>query len=199
MTLSTLAFMLVMSVKRDVLSTVLCLRGSSHSVSLSLSCPPPLFLATVGLHCSKWEPVGVSLDPPFLCIALCNPPITGRSRSRCVYARLCSENMFEMNCSGVQLEADSKYRLIASIHRMYWHWPVCWADYKDESVHFQISQESHWSQADAFKYTLLFTATALSVLALSREFTEIRNTAVFNAYCVHPLSTFTIIFMRRHN
>lgn len=67
--------------------------------SVSVTLLPPPFLATVGLHCSKWEPVGVCLDPLFVCIALCNRPIAGRSRSRCVYAFVCSENMSEMNCN----------------------------------------------------------------------------------------------------
>lgn len=143
--------------KRDVVSPVFCLRGSSHSLSLSLS--PRPFLAPVGLHCSKWEPLGVCLDPPFIWITLCNLPISGKSRSHCAHTCICSENRFEMQCRGVQF----KGRHTAFIPRMYWHWPVCWADYKEESVHFQTSQELHWSQADAFKCTLAFTVTAVGV------------------------------------
>lgn len=67
--------------------------------SCSVALLPPPFLATVGLHCSKWEPVGACLDPLVVGIALCNPPITGRSRSRCADAFVCRENMSEMNCN----------------------------------------------------------------------------------------------------
>lgn len=41
----------------------------------------PSFAASVGLHHSKWVPVGVYLDPLFIRPPLCNPPITGKLKS----------------------------------------------------------------------------------------------------------------------
>lgn len=80
----------------------------------------------------------------------------------------------------LQLEAGGTHSFIAFIRSMYEQWPVHWADYKEASTNSETSQEYHWSQTDAFKYTLLFTVTAVSVLALSRKFTEISFPLLLN-------------------
>lgn len=185
---------------RDVVSTV------SIYIQCVSSAP---FLSPVGLHGSLREPVGVWLDAVFLCIALCNPPITGRAKSRCVSTGVCRENMFKWNAVVCSLRQRVH---IVSISRMYLLQPKQWADYEDESVHSETSQGLHWSQTDALKCSLPFTVTAVRVLALSRKFEEIRIPLILNCYfcrkpqlncnkknkhcflkasCVHPLSAFT--------
>lgn len=77
---------------------VLRLKSSSHSFSLSLL-PLHPFLVPVGLYWIKWEPVGVCLDPRVIRIALCNPPLTGKSVAA-VLTRVCSENSTEVKSSG---------------------------------------------------------------------------------------------------
>lgn len=77
-----------------MLYLISCLRGLSHSVSLSPPTPLLFFLSTVGFYLAVGEPVGVSLDPYFLWITLCNPPITGRSRCRHVCAHVRSESVW---------------------------------------------------------------------------------------------------------
>lgn len=58
----------------------------------------PSFAASVGLHHSKWVPVGAYLDPLFIRPPLCNPPITGKLKSFFVNQCVCSGNRFWMNC-----------------------------------------------------------------------------------------------------
>lgn len=89
-TLSALTFMPLISVESDVLSNFLFERLVTFSVSLT---PHHSFLSTVGFYWNVWEPVGVCLEPYFLWITLCHPPITGRSRCHHVYAHVRSESV----------------------------------------------------------------------------------------------------------
>lgn len=162
---------------RDVLSTVFCLRGSSHSMSLS---SPPLFWHQwdfTAANGSLWVFAWTLFSFALLCAILRSQVDQGAAVFTPVFA---VRTGFEMNCSSVQLEADSTYSLIAFIPRLYWHWPVCWADYK-ESVHSQTSQELHRSQTD-LNVHCCFTVMAVSASALSREFTEISILLILNCY-----------------
>lgn len=118
---------------------------SRHIQLLSLL---PNNLAPVGLHRSKRELVGVCLDPLFVCIAMCNPPIAGKLS--------CHENKFEINCSSMQLETDIQPRsfLFAECTAT----DLCAERTINKRVcTLSTSLESHWSESDAFESTHIFT------------------------------------------
>lgn len=138
---------------RDVLFSVW---EACHIHRLSLFLPP--FLAPVGLHRKKWEPVGVCLDPLLVCTALCSPPIAGRRRSGCVYT-LCLQREHVRNELQRRAAGGGQFISIrAFITRMHCHWPAYWADCKEECGYSRLSRELHWS--DAFECTPLSTVTA---------------------------------------